>query len=52
MECCFFALGASFFFLARASEMLAVAKNVMHAEYGLRRGDSAFIKRAVQLSVG
>ena len=48
----FLALGASFFFFARASDMFAVSKDAMGVEHGLRPGDVAFFKRAVQLSVG
>ena len=48
----FLALGASFSFLTRASEMLAVSKKAMHAEHGLRRGDVAFFEQVVQLSDG
>ena len=48
----FLALGASFFFQARVSEMFALSKNAMHVEHGLRRGDVALFKRAVQMSVG
>ena len=48
----FLALGASFFFLTRASEAFVVYKNVMHAEHGLRRGDVAFFEQVVKLSVG
>ena len=48
----FLALGASFFFLARASDMLVVSKNAMHANHGLRRGGVAFFKQVVQLLFG
>ena len=41
----FLELGASFFFLTRASEMFAASKKVMHAEHGLRCGDVAFSSR-------
>ena len=45
----FLALGASFFFLTRASEMFAVNKLSMHEVHGLRRGDVTFFRGATQL---
>ena len=48
----FLALDTSFFFLPRASEMFGGSRNAMHVEHGLRRGDDAFFKHAVQLPVG
>ena len=48
----FLALGTSFLFLARATEMIAFSINTIHAGDGLRRGDVSFVKRAVQVSVG
>ena len=45
----FLALGASFFFLTRASEMFAMTKLSMHAVHGLRRGGVAFFRGEVQL---
>ena len=43
-------LGASFVFLTRACEILAVSQTSMHVVHGLRRGDVAFFRGAVQLS--
>lgn len=45
----FLALGASFFFLTRASEMFAMTRVSMHEVHGLRRGDVAFFRGTVQL---
>ena len=45
------ALCASFWFLARASEMLAETRSCIHEPYCFRRADGAFFRGRVQLGV-
>ena len=44
------ALGASFFFLARAGEMFACGADRVHDVHCLRRGDVAFFHKETQLN--
>lgn len=48
----YLALGASFLFLTRTSEMFALTQSRAHPEYGLWRGDVSFFCGPRQLHAG